>query len=110
MEKSITPTGVVPAAVVDKAWQQVAASFDRFCLAAGVAALADMMEQDAARLCGVRYGRTEGVARGGPRGSLASTGARSNWRGLASVPATAARSGCRAGKQPWPRIGSASGR
>jgi hypothetical protein len=50
----------VPAAIVEEAWQQVAASFDRLCLTAGVAALADMMEQDAARLCGVRYGRTEG--------------------------------------------------
>ena len=103
MEKSITPAGVVPTAIVEEAWQQVAASFDRFCLTAGVAALADMMEQDAARLCGVRYGRTEGkdgYCWGGPRGSLASTGARSNWRGLACVPATAARSGYRAGKQP----------
>ena len=60
MGKCITPAGVVPAAIVEEAWQRVAASFDRFCLTAGVAALADMMEQDAARLCGVRYGRTEG--------------------------------------------------
>src|SRR5215469_12833870 len=60
MEKSITPAGVVPAGIVEEAWQQVAASFERFCLTAGVATLADMMEQDAARLCGVRYGRTEG--------------------------------------------------
>ena len=41
---------VVPTAIVEEAWQQVAASFDRFCLTAGVAALTDMMEQDAARL------------------------------------------------------------
>src|SRR5215469_11204423 len=59
MEKSITPARVVPAGIVEEAWQQVAASFERFCLTAGVATLADMMEQDAARLCGVRYGRTE---------------------------------------------------
>jgi hypothetical protein len=55
MGKSITPPGVVPAAIVGEAWQQVAASFDRFCLTAGIATPADMMEQDAARLCGVRY-------------------------------------------------------
>src|SRR5215469_12107922 len=73
MEKSITPAGVVPAGIVEEAWQQVAASFERFCLTAGVATLADMMEQDAARLCGVRYGRTEGkdgYRWGGPRGKL----------------------------------------
>ena len=50
MGKCITPAGGVPAAIVEEAWQQVAASFDRFCLTAGVAALTDMMEQDAARL------------------------------------------------------------
>jgi putative transposase len=60
MEKSITPTGVVPAAIVEEAWQQVSASFERFCLTAGIATLADMMERDAAGLCGLRYGRGEG--------------------------------------------------
>jgi putative transposase len=54
MGKSITPAGVVPAAIVD------AVSFERFCLTAGVATLAEMMEKDAAGLCGVRYGRADG--------------------------------------------------
>jgi hypothetical protein len=35
MGKSITPAGVVPAAIVDEPWQQVAVSFERFCLTAG---------------------------------------------------------------------------
>jgi transposase-like protein len=60
MEKSTTPAGVVPAAIVEEAWQQVGASFERFCLTAGIATLAGMMEGDAARLCGVRYGRDDG--------------------------------------------------
>ena len=116
MDKSTTAAGVVPAAIVEEAWQQVGASFERFCLTAGIATLAGMMEGDATRLCGVCYGRDDGkdgYRWGRTKGKLgfhASTGARSNWRGLACVPATAARSGCRAGKQPWPRIGSASGR
>jgi putative transposase len=59
MKKSTTPAGVVPAAIVEEAWQQVGASFERFCLTAGIAALAGMMEGDAARLCGVRYGRDD---------------------------------------------------
>src|SRR5438128_4066328 len=60
MKESTTPAGVVPAAIVKEAWQQVGASFERFCLTAGIATLAGMMEGDAARLCGVRYGRDDG--------------------------------------------------
>ncbi len=59
MGKSSTAAGVVPAAIVEVAWQQVGASFERFCLTAGIATLAGMMEADAARLCGARYGRGE---------------------------------------------------
>jgi transposase-like protein len=60
MTKSTTAAGVVPAAIVEEAWQQVGASFERFCLTAGIATLAGMMEGDAAGLCGVRYGRDDG--------------------------------------------------
>ncbi len=49
MEKSTTTAGVFPAAIVEEAWQQVGASFEQFCLTAGIAALAGMMEGDAAR-------------------------------------------------------------
>ena len=35
----------------------MAASFERFCLTAGIATLAEMMEQDAVELCGPRHGR-----------------------------------------------------
>jgi putative transposase len=65
MTKSTTPAGVFPAAIVEEAWQQVGASFERFCLTAGIASLAGMMEADAARLCGERYGR--GAGRDGHR-------------------------------------------
>src|SRR5271167_5085088 len=57
MKKYTTAAEVVPAAIVEEAWQQVGASFERFCLTAGIATLAGMMEADATRLCGVRYGR-----------------------------------------------------
>jgi putative transposase len=63
MKKSTTSAAVVPAAIVEDAWQEVGASFERFCLTAGLATLAGMMEEDAARLCGPRYGRTEGKDR-----------------------------------------------
>ena len=60
MKKSTTAAGAVPAAIVKEAWQQVGASFERFCLTAGITTLAGMMEGDAARLCGARYGRADG--------------------------------------------------
>jgi putative transposase len=60
MKESTTSAAVVPVAIVEEAWQEVGASFERFCLTAGVATLANMMEEDAARLCGPRYGRAAG--------------------------------------------------
>jgi putative transposase len=60
MKKSTTSAAVVPAAIVEEAWQEVGASFERFCLTAGIATLATMMEEDAGKLCGPRYGRADG--------------------------------------------------
>ena len=60
MKKATTSAGVVPATLVDAAWQEVGASFDRFCLTTGLATLATMMDEDAAELCGPRYGRAAG--------------------------------------------------
>jgi putative transposase len=62
MKEPITSAAGVPAAIVEAAWQEVGASFERFCLTAGIATLSDMMDEDAARLCGPRYGRAEGKA------------------------------------------------
>src|SRR5580692_170989 len=45
---------------VGKAWDEVSASFDRFCLAAGIDALGAMMEKDAEEACGARHARSEG--------------------------------------------------
>jgi len=60
MKKPTTLTAVVPTANLAEAWQEVAASFDRFCLTAGLATLSSMMEDDAVQLCGPRYGREDG--------------------------------------------------
>src|SRR5437879_4552725 len=60
MKKFTTSAAIDPAAIVEGAWQAVGASFERFCLATGVATLAGMMEEDASLLCGPRYGRAEG--------------------------------------------------
>jgi putative transposase len=58
---STTPT-VLPSTnmgAVGKAWDEVSASFDRFCLAAGVDALGAMLEKDAEEACGARHARSE---------------------------------------------------
>src|SRR3974377_200423 len=62
MDKRRETASGTPEAAVAEAWQQVGASFERFCLAAGVSALREMMEQDAIELCGPRYGHKDGKA------------------------------------------------
>jgi putative transposase len=46
MDKNRETSSGVPEVAVAEAWQQVGASFERFCLTAGVSALSRMMEQD----------------------------------------------------------------
>ena len=55
---STRPAAAAATAVVTEAWEAVGASFERFCLTAGIATLAGMMEEDTARLCGGRYRRS----------------------------------------------------
>jgi hypothetical protein len=61
MKKDTTPAGIV-ATGIEAAWENVAVSFERFCLTAGVATLAEMMERDAAKLCGPRRRRRQAPA------------------------------------------------
>src|SRR5258707_6361627 len=63
MKKAIPPLTVLPPTgigAVDKAWDAVSVSFDRFCLTAGIEALGTMMEQDAEQACGARHARSAG--------------------------------------------------
>ena len=62
MDKSRETSDGMPETAVAEAWQQVGASFERFCLTAGVSALNQLMEQDAIELCGPRYGHKDGKA------------------------------------------------
>ena len=56
MKKDSISAGLV-ASGVETAWENVTASFERFCLTAGIATLTEMMEQDAVELCGSRHER-----------------------------------------------------
>jgi len=60
MKRAITDSAVVLHTPVGRAWDEVSASFDRFCLAAGIEALGTMMEKDAEAACGPRHGRGSG--------------------------------------------------
>ena len=62
MKKISTSAAIGTGAIVEEAWQEVGASFERFCLTAGIATLSSMLEEDAVRLCGSRYGRAAGKA------------------------------------------------
>ena len=57
MKRIITTPWPDATAPVKEAWQDVGASFERFCLTAGIATLSRMMAEDAERLCGPRHGR-----------------------------------------------------
>ena len=80
MKTNSTRSTVNATALVTKAWEAVGASFERFCLIAGIATLTKMMEEDATALCGRRYERSEGKSAdrwGNTKGRSASTGANS---------------------------------
>ena len=112
MKKSTTPAGVVPVAIVEEAWQEVGASFERFCLTAGIATLAGMMEADTARLCGGRYARgdgRDGHRWGRTKGKLGFHGGKVALERPRVRAVTAVRCRCRVGKRRRPRIGWASG-
>lgn len=55
--KGNSTSGRTVAPGVETAWEAVTASFERFCLTAGIATLSEMMEQDAVALCGTRHER-----------------------------------------------------
>ena len=62
MKRITTPAPPAATALVTDAWDAVGASFERFCLTAGVATLTRMMEEDATALCGQRHERLSGRA------------------------------------------------
>ncbi len=57
MKRNITSSMIAARALVEDAWQDVGASFERFCVTTGIATLSSMLESDAVQLCGVRHGR-----------------------------------------------------
>ena len=60
MKKAIPSTAIPTHALKSEALAGMTASFERFCLAAGIETLSEMMEQDAEAICGSRHARGEG--------------------------------------------------
>ena len=56
MTRNSTAAAGVPHSPVGRALDEMTASFERFCLAAGLEVLGEMLEADAATLCGPRHG------------------------------------------------------
>src|SRR3954453_11730711 len=78
-KRIITTPGPDTTALVKEAWQDVGASFERFCLTAGIAPLSRLMTEDAERLCGPRQGRSgarTGHRGGGRKGKMGFQGGR----------------------------------
>ena len=57
MKRITTIATALPPVAVRKAWEEVSASFDRFCLATGIETLGTMMEHNAEAACGPRRSR-----------------------------------------------------
>jgi len=57
MKRFSTTTSAVPSGPVGKAFEEVSASFERFCLAAGLETVSAMLEKDAEEVCGPRHAR-----------------------------------------------------
>ena len=60
MTRESTPVPGTARLPVGQALDEMTASFERFCLAAGLEVLGEMLEADAAALCGPRHGRGVG--------------------------------------------------
>src|SRR4051794_41835186 len=72
MRASTAPVALNPAAMAEEgsavavAFEAVQSSFDKFCLIAGIEALQELLQEEAAALCGERHQRHDG--RRGRRG------------------------------------------
>src|SRR2546423_3099492 len=112
MKTSTMMTTAMPRAPVGKAWEEVSASFDRFCLAAGIETLGAMMEADAEVACGPRHSRSEernGHRWGRTAGKIGFHAGKVKSSGRGYAGSTAQNCRWQAGSRRSRKIGSASG-
>jgi len=103
MKKHTTSTAIPTYALKAEALASMSASFERFCLAAGLETLSEMLEQDATAACGERHERVSGARRtagGGPKARSAFTVARSRSSAHGFAGLTGPSAYCRVGRMP----------
>ena len=113
MKTSTIKTNAMPNAPVGKAWDEASASFDRFCLAAGIETLGAMMEADAEAACGPRHSRSVdrlGHRWGRTAGKIGFHAGKVAMERPRSAGSTERNCRCQAGSRRSRRTGSAGGR
>ena len=113
MKKHTTSTAIPTYALKVEALASMSASFVRFCLAAGLETLSEMLEQDATAACGERHERGERRQAhrwGRTKGKIGFHGgmSRSSAHGFAG--STGPSAYCRVGRTPSAKTCSANGR
>ena len=113
MKKHTTSTAIPTHVLKAEALASMSASFERFCLAAGLETLSEMLEQDATAACG--QNATSGVsdarrtAGGGPKARLAFTAARSRSSAHGFAGSRGPSAHCRVGRTLSAKTCSANG-
>ena len=115
MKKHTTSTAIPTVCVEGRgAGEHVGELSQRFCLAAGLETLSEMLEQDATAACGERHERGERrlgrTAGGGPKAKSAFTVARSRSSAHGFAGSTGPSAYCRVGRTPSAKTCSATGR
>ena len=113
MKELITSASIPTRALKIEALTNISASFELFCLASGVEALAEMMDRDAQAACGPRHarGRDRRAHRWGKtKGKIGFHGGKVEIERPGFAASRARNSLCRAGRRRLRRTGSAGGR
>ena len=113
MKKHTTSTAISTYALRAEALASMSASFERFCLAAGLETLSEMLEQDATAACGERHERGERRQAhrwGRTKAKSAFTVARSRSSAHGFAGSTGPSAYCRVGRTPSAKTCSANGR
>jgi hypothetical protein len=113
MKKHTTSTAIPTYALKAEALASVSASFERFCLAAWLETLSEMLEQDETAACGERHERGERRQAhrwGGPKARSAFTAARARSSAQGFASSTGPSASCPVGRTPSAKTCSANGR
>ena len=113
MKKHTTSTAIPTYALKAEALASMSASFERFCLAAGLETLSEMLEEDATAACGERHARGERRQAhrwGRTKGKIGFHGGKVEIEPHGFAGSTGPSAYCRVGRTPSAKTCSANGR